>query len=71
MSTDLKLSEAQISSIIQSGVFFSLLTKLACTLMEVGVLLAKNVLASLGITTAASAIDAEIRRKYMVLGQQL
>ena len=71
MSTDLKLSEAQISKIIQSGGFSgSLLSKLAGLSMEVAIPLAKNVLAPLGITAAASAIDAGIKRN-MVLEQQL
>ena len=71
MSTDLKLSKAQISKIIQSGGFLgSLLSKLAGPLMKVAIPLAKNVLAPLGITAAASAIDAGIQKKYMVLEQQ-
>ena len=68
MSTDLKLSKAQIYQIIQSGGFLgSLLSKLAGPLMKVATLLAKNVLAPLGITAAASAIDQEFKRKYIVL----
>ena len=64
MSTDLKLSKAQISKIIQSGGFLgSLLSKLAGPLMKVAIPLAKNVLALLGITAAASAIDAGIQKK--------
>ena len=64
MSTDLKLSKAQISKIIQSGGFLgSLLSKLAGPLMKVAIPLAKNVLAPLGITAAASAIDAGIQIK--------
>ena len=48
-STDLKLSKAQISKIIQSGGFLeSLLSKLAGPLMKVAIPLAKNVLAPLG-----------------------
>ena len=70
--TDLKLCRAQISKWIQSGGFLgSLLSKLAGPLMKVAISLAKNVLASLGITAAASAIDARIKKKYMVLEQQL
>ena len=69
MSTDLKLSKAQISKIIQSGGFLGpLLSKLAGPLMKVAVPLAKNILAPLGITAAASAIDAGIKKK-MVLEQ--
>ena len=69
MSTDLKLSKAKISTIIQSGGFLeSLLSKLAGPLMKVEIPLAKNVLAPLGITAAASAINAGIQKqKYMVL----
>ena len=68
MSTHMKLSKAQISKTIQSGGFLgSLLSKLAGPLMKVAIPLAKNVLAPLGITAAASAIDAGIQKKYMVL----
>ena len=64
MSTDLKLSKAQIFKIIQSGGFLgSLLSKLAGPLMKVAIPLAKNVLAPLGITAATSAIDAGIQKK--------
>ena len=62
MSTDLKLSRAQISKMIQSGGFLgSLLSKLAGQLMKVAIALAKNVLAPLGITAAALAIDAGLQ----------
>ena len=75
MSTDLKLSKAQIDKIIQSGGFLgSLLSKLAGPLMKVAIPLPKNILALLGITAAASAIDGGIqkkkKKKYMVLEQQ-
>ena len=64
MSTDIKLSKAQVSKIIQSGGFLgSLLSKLAGPLMKVTVPLAKNIPAPLGITAAASVIDAEIQKK--------
>ena len=64
MSTDLKFSKAQISKIIQSGGFLgSLLSKLAGPLMKAAIPLAKNVLAPLRITAAASAIDAGIQKK--------
>ena len=63
-STDLKLSRAHISKIIQSGGFLgSLLIKLAGPLMKVVIPLAKNVLAPLGVTAAALAIDARIQNK--------
>ena len=59
-----KLSKTQISKIIQSeGFLGSLLSKLAGPLMKVVIPLAKNVLAPLGITAAASAIDAGIQKK--------
>ena len=64
MSTDLKLSRAQISKIIQSGGFLeSLLSKLSGPLMKVAIPPAKNVLTPLRITAADSAIDAEIQKK--------
>ena len=73
MSTDIELSKAQISKIIHSGGFLgSLLSKSAGPLMKVAIPLAKNVLPPLGITAAASAIDAGIqKKKYMVLEIQL
>ena len=64
MSTDLKLSKIQISKILQSGGFLgSLLSKLAGPLMKVVIPLEKNVLDPLGISGAASAIDAVIQKK--------
>ena len=64
MTTDLKLSKAQLSKIIQSGGFLgSLLSKLTGLLMKVAVPLAKNILAPLGITAAASAVDARIQKE--------
>ena len=64
MSTDLKLSKAQISKIIQSGGFLgSLLSKIAGPLMKIAVPLAKTVLAPLGIKAGASAIDVRIKKK--------
>ena len=80
MLTDLKLSKAQISKIIQSGGFLgSLLKKLAAPLMKLAIPLAKNVLAPLRIIVAASAVDAGIQNNNisssnnnnMVLEQQL
>ena len=64
MSTDLKLSKAQISKIIQSGGFLgSLLSKIAGPLMKIAIPLAKNVLALLGIAAAASTIEPGIQTK--------
>ena len=63
MSVNIKLFRPQISKLIQSGgVLGSLLSKLAGPLMKVAVPLAKNILAPLGITAAASAIDAGIQK---------
>ena len=72
MSADIKLSKVQVNRIIQSGGFLgSLLSKLVDPLIKVAVPLVKNVLALLGITAAASALDAGMQKKYMDLGQQL
>ena len=74
--TDLKLSKAQISKIIQSGGF---LGRLLGPLLKTGLPLIKNVikplaksvLIPLGLTAAASAADAGIHKKYWDLEQQL
>ena len=75
MSADIKLSKTQIVKKIQSGGFLgSLLSKLTGPLIKIAVPLAKNVLAPLGITAAASATDAGIqkkKKKYMDLEIQL
>ena len=64
MPTDIKLSKAQIFKTIQSGGYLgSLSSNLTGLLMKVAAPLAKNVLAPLVITTATSAIDAEIKKK--------
>ena len=61
--TDVMLSKAQISIFLAS-----LLSKLAGPLVKAAVPLARTILAPLGITAAASAIDAGIKKKeYMVL----
>ena len=73
-SADIKLSKAQIVKTIQSGGSLgSLLSTLAGPLMKIAVPLAKNVLAPLGITAPASAIDAgtQKKKKYTDLEQQL
>ena len=76
MSTDIKLSGAHISTIIQSGGFLgSLLSKLAGPLMKDAVPLANIFLALLGITADGSAINGqlmqEFKRKYMVQRQKV
>ena len=64
MSTDIKLSTAQITKIIQSGGFLgSLLSKLADPSMKVAAPLGKNILASVALTAAMSAIDGAIQKK--------
>ena len=64
MPINIKLPRAQISQIIQSGRFLgSLFSNIAGPLMRLAVPLARNNLDPLGITAAASAIDAGIQRK--------
>ena len=73
MSTDLKLSRAQISKIIQSGGF---LGRLPGPLLKTGLPLitnvikplAKSVLIPLGLIAAASAADAGIHKKILGSG---
>ena len=61
MSTDLKLSKAPVSKIIQSGgVLRLLLNKLAGPMMNAAIPVAKSISAPLGITVAALAVDAGI-----------
>ena len=76
MSTDLKLSRAQISKIIQSGGF---LGRLLGPLLKTGLPLIKNVikplaksvLIPLGLTAAASAADAGIHKNVLGPGRTL
>ena len=68
MSTDIKLSKAQISKIIHSGGF---LGKLLGPLLKTGLPLLKSVikpLGLLGLTAASSAIDAEVQKKILGSG---
>ena len=75
MSTDIKLSKAQISKIIQFGGFIG---KLLGPLLKTGLPLIKNVikplaksvLIPLGLTASASAADAGTEKKYLVLKQR-
>ena len=68
LSTDIKLSKTQLSKMIQSGEF---LGRLLGPLLKTGLPLIKNVmkplaksvLIPLGLTSAASAADAEIHLK--------
>ena len=69
LSTDIKLSNTQLSKMIQSGGF---LGRLLGPLLKTGLpliknvikALAKSVLIPLGLTAAASAADAGIHKKY-------
>ena len=62
----------QIKKLIQSGgCLGKLLRKLAGPLMKVAMLLAKNVLAPLGLTAAMSAIDGSIQNKIHGSGVKL
>ena len=66
ISTDINISKVQISKSIQTGGFLGLLlNELADPLMKVAVPLAKNILAPLGITAAASVIDAGIKKNMV------
>ena len=76
ISTDINLSKPQISKIIQSGGFLGKLLGLSLKtglplIKNVIKPLAKSVLIPLGLTAAASATDAGIQKKYLVLEQQL
>ena len=72
LSTDIKLSRAQLSKMIQSGGFLS---KLLGPLLKTGLPLLKNitiplvksVLIPLGLTAEASAADAGIHKKNLTV----
>ena len=67
ISSNLKLSRAQISKIIQSGGFLgSLLNKSAAPLIKVATPLGKNILAPLGITQ----LMQKFKRKHTSQEQQ-
>ena len=68
MSTDIKLSKAQISKIIHSGGFFC---KILGPLLKTGLPLLKSVikpLGLLGLTAASSAIDGGVQKKLFGSG---
>ena len=63
MSSNIR-SKIQISKTILSGGFLgSLLSKIVGPLMKVAVPFSKNILALLGITASAPAIDAGVQKK--------
>ena len=69
LSTDIKSSKTQLSKVMQSGAF---LGRLLGPLLNTGLPLIKNVikplaksvLITLGLTAAASAVDARMNKKY-------
>ena len=64
MSTDIKLSKAQLSKLIQSGGYLgAFLGKLAGPLINVGVPLPKMFLAPLNTMASTSVIDGAILEK--------
>ena len=81
LTTDIKLSKAQIKKLIQSEGFLGkllsklalgkLLSKLAGPLMKVALPLGKNVLAPLGLSATMSAIDGGIQKKIHGSGVKL
>ena len=72
LSTNIKLSKAQIKKLIQSGGFLGkLLSQLAGPLMKVAMPLAKDVSAPLGLTAAMSAIDGSIQIRIHGSGVKL
>ena len=72
LATDIKSSKVQIKKLIKSGGFLGkLLSKLAGPLMKLALPLAKNVLASLGLTAAMSAIDGSIQKEIHGSGVKL
>ena len=72
MTTNIKLSKAQIKKIIESGGFLGkLLGKLPGPLMKVALPLARNVLAPLGLAASMSAIDGSIQKKIHGSGVKL
>ena len=68
LSTDVKFSKTQLLRMSQSGGF---LGNLLSKLMKVAMPLTKNVLAPLGLTAAMSAIGGSIKKRCLVLEQQL
>ena len=72
LTTDIKLSKAQIKKLMQSGGFLGkLLSKLAGPSMKVALPLAKNILAPLGLTAAMSTTDGSIQKKIHGSGVKL
>ena len=64
MSTDIKLSKAQINKLIKSGgALGSILARFLPKLIKPAISLGKNILAPLGLSAAMSTTDAAINQK--------
>ena len=64
MSTDIKLSKAQINKLIkEGGALGSILARFLPKLIKPAISLGKNILAPLGLSAAMSATDAAIQKK--------
>ena len=64
MSTDIKLSKAQINKLIKDGgALGSILARFLPKLMKPAISLGKNILAPLGLSAAMSSTDAAIQKK--------
>ena len=63
MSTDIKLSKAQINKLIKEGALGSILARFLPKLIKPAISLGKNILAPLGLSAAMSATDAAIQKK--------
>ena len=70
MSTDIKLRKSQINkSIKEGGALGSILARFLPKLIKPAILLGKNILAPLGLSTAMSATDAAIQKKMYGSGK--
>ena len=66
ISADIKLNEAQLSKIIQSGVFLgAFLSNFVEPLMKVVAALAQNVLVPLATMASASVIDGASKENFL------
>ena len=64
MSTDIKLSKAQIKELLkEGGALGSMLARFLPKLIKPVISLGKNILATLGLSVAMSATDAAIQKK--------
>ena len=72
MSTDKKLSKAQINKLIKKGgALRSILTSFLPKLIKPALSLEKNILAPLGLSAAMSATDATIQKKMYGSGGKI